>query len=60
MKSSQQIKFKLYDSLFKDIIDATGVLVENIYGGLWLIKPDAHERLSGENVIIHEINIMLR
>lgn len=58
MESGQKVKFKIYDSLFRKTIEATGKLVDNIYGGLWLIKPDVHKRLSGINVIVHEINIL--
>jgi len=57
MQIDDRIKFSILDSVFKDIIKASGTLIGHIYGKLWLIKPDKHERLSGDNIMIHENNI---
>ena len=60
MKIGQRVNFRIYDSLFKDIIDGTGILSNNIFGRLWRIKPDKHARLSGGEVQVHEDFIFVR
>ena len=54
MEEGWTISFTMYDNLFKDVIKATGVIVNRVFGKLWNISPDVHPRLSGSNVIIHE------
>jgi hypothetical protein len=58
MRTGQQVRFRIYDTLFKDVIEGAGVLVRRVYCRLWLIKPEGHERLSGGNVQVHENNII--
>ena len=53
-EEGQAIKVSIYDNFFKDYFIATGVLLTNIYGKLWLLKPDKHRRLSGIDIHIHE------
>ena len=50
----QQVKFKIRDRLFRDVIEATGVVISHVYGKLWNIKPDSNPRLSGDSVFVHE------
>lgn len=54
LSKGQRVKFSMYDSLFKDCFEATGILIHRIYKGTWLISPDNHERLSGNKMQIHE------
>ena len=54
MKTGDFVKFKIYDTLFKDVIEATGVVISPVYGKLWNIKPDSNLRLSGDSDFVHE------
>ena len=54
LRKGQKIKFAMYDNLFKDYFIATGILIAKVYGKLWSVKPNKHERLSGNEMRIHE------
>ena len=57
MLKGQKVSFVIHDSLLKDFIYGTGVLVLNVFGKLWRIKPDQNPRLSGSDLQLHEIDI---
>lgn len=57
MRKGQRVKFKIYDSLFKDWIEGFGIVVSHHIYNLWKVKPDANPRLSGGIMILHK-NVM--
>ena len=54
MRVGERVKFTIYDDLFKVVIHGAGLLTCNVFGRLWMIKPDTHERLSGIDIQVHE------
>lgn len=50
------MSFVIVDKLLGDF-HGKGVLVQNIYGRLWRIKPQRHKRLSGKTLTLHEDSI---
>ena len=54
MTEGERIKVAIYDSLFKDYIISTGVLLRRVYKGLWMFRPDKNRRLNGNDMQIHE------
>ena len=54
MKKGQRVIFWIYDSLFKDYIKGTGVVLSRYFCNLWDVKPDMNRRLSGKTLRLHE------
>lgn len=60
MTKGQTVKFQIDDDkLLGDVIFGVGVLVERVFGKLWLISPEPHVRLSGDSLMIHEDRMKL-
>jgi len=57
VNAGQEVTFRIYDPLFHKIIEGKGTLIHRVFGKLWDIKPEKHEGLSGDPVMVHESHI---